>query len=166
MGEPIVVVIMGVAGAGKTTIGRRLAQQLHWTFLDADDFHPAENILKMTRGEPLDDTDRAPWISAMQRALAEQVRQGNSVVLAASMLKDSYRAQLAAGPPTVQYVYLLASPELIARRLARRSDHFMKAEMLASQFDALEEPAGALIVDADQLPDDIVAAVIDGLPQE
>jgi gluconokinase len=156
---------MGVAGAGKTTVGRRLAGVLGWPFLDADDFHSASNILKMTRGEALTDADRAPWLAAMHTALAHSVANGAPVVLAASVLKRRYRHQLAGDLPNIRFVYLDASPELIAYRLTQRSDHFMKAEMLAGQFAVLETPADALVVDADRPIEEIVTTILFGFDQ-
>lgn len=154
---------MGVAGAGKTTVGLALARDLGWPFLDADDFHSAANILKMTRGEPLTDADRGPWLARMHTALAEAHAAGTPVVLAASMLKASYRQQLARGLDDIRFVYLDASPDLITQRLARRTDHFMKADMVASQFDALEVPAGALTIAAGEPVAAVVAAIRQGL---
>lgn len=154
---------MGVAGAGKTTIGRQLAERLNWTFLDADDFHPPDNIAKMARGEPLDDEDRAPWLDAMRQALFEARDARQPIVLAASVLKESYRLRLVRELPGVEFVYLAASPELIARRLAEREDHFMKSGMLASQFEALEAPEQALVVAAGLPQEAIVAAIVDAL---
>jgi gluconokinase len=156
---------MGVAGAGKTTVGRRLADVLGWPFLDADDFHSVGNILKMTRGEALTDADRAPWLADMHAALAHAVANGAPVVLAASVLKRLYRHQLAGDLPGIRFVYLEASPELIAHRLTHRPDHFMKAEMLAGQFAVLETPADALVVDADRPIEEIVTTILFGFDQ-
>lgn len=163
MAGATVIVVMGVAGAGKTTIGRRLATELGWAFLDADDFHPAGNILKMTRGEPLTDADRAPWLAAMHAALVQAQASRRPVVLAASVLKRRYREQLTCGLDDCRLVYLSAAPELIAQRLDRRTDHFMKADMLASQFATLEVPSEGLTVDAGQPKAAVVAAIRDGL---
>lgn len=158
-----IIVVMGVAGAGKSTVGRQLAGRLGWVFLDADDFHPPANILKMTAGQPLTDADRAPWLSSMHSALAQAQANGRPVVLAASVLKESYRQRLAAGLGNVHYVYLSASAELIAGRLNQRSNHFMKADMLVSQFAALEEPVDALAVDAGLSPVAIIDIILPGL---
>ena len=139
--------IMGVAGSGKTTIARLLAQKLQWDFLDADDFHPPANIAKMKAGIPLDDSDRAPWLVAINEALTSTLAAGRHPVLACSALKKRYRLALCQGIDGLQTVYLKGNYELILSRLTARQGHYMKTEMLRSQFDALEEPSDALVVD-------------------
>ncbi|MHB0936900.1 MAG: gluconokinase [Armatimonadota bacterium] len=158
--QPTVIILMGVAGAGKTTVGRRLAAEMGWAFYDADDFHPAENIAKMARGEPLTDADRLPWLERMHDLIHDALQRGESAVVACSALKASYRAILARQNPGVRFIYLKASPELIRRRLLERPGHFMRAEMLESQFAALEEPADALVVAAAQPVEQIVKEII------
>ena len=149
---------MGVAGSGKTLIGAMLAKSLNWQFADADDFHPAANIEKMTQGIPLTDEDREPWLRAMRDAILGWIESGENAVLACSALKQRYRDELSHVPET-RLVYLKGSPDLIYNRLSQRHDHFMKPEMLASQFAALEEPADGIVVDVSPSPDEIVAEV-------
>jgi gluconokinase len=154
--------IMGVAGCGKTTIGRLLAERLGWEFLDADDFHPPANIAKMRAGMPLDDSDRAPWLSALNEALRTSLAAGRHPVLACSSLKESYREVLRRGVDGLRIVYLKGDYTLLWSRLAERRGHYMKPAMLRSQFEALEEPSDALVVDvraeAERIADSILAA--------
>jgi gluconokinase len=133
------IVVMGVSGSGKSTVGSALAQRLRVPFLDADTVHPPANIAKMAAGEPLNDDDRNPWLEKVGQWLADH-RDGG--VVACSALKRKYRDRLGAHCPRVELLYLQGSPELIGRRLAARSGHFMPAALLQSQFDALE-PLGA-----------------------
>lgn len=150
---------MGVAGAGKTTVGRAFARATGRVFHDADDFHPPANVERMRRGVPLTDADRAPWLAALRDLVADSIAAGTPAVLACSALRDAYRAALvpAAAPPgAVCFVYLDASPALIERRLATRRGHFMPAALAASQFATLEEPYDAIRVDAALPVDEIV----------
>lgn len=140
------VVVMGVAGSGKTTVGQTLAERLGWDFYDADGFHPIENISKMASGIPLDDADRAPWLACLQALISASLKQERPAVLACSALKESYRQKLLEGNNDVLIVYLKGSYDLIWSRLSARQDHYMKPEMLQSQFDVLEEPADALTI--------------------
>ncbi|HET9876412.1 MAG TPA: gluconokinase [Mycobacterium sp.] len=133
------IVVMGVSGAGKSTVGAALAQRLKVPFADADDLHPSSNITKMAAGEPLDDTDRYPWLERIGEWLARHVDGG---VLSCSALKRSYRDQLRRHCPGVAFLHLTGSPQLIARRQSNRADHFMPSSLLQSQFDTLE-PLGA-----------------------
>jgi gluconokinase len=142
------VIVMGVAGSGKTTVGELLAQELGWSFHDADAFHPAENIEKMANGTPLDDSDRAPWLAALHSLISASLKENRPGILACSALKESYRQLLLAGNDDVQIVYLKGSYDLIWSRISQRKDHYMKPQMLRSQFETLEEPADALTVDA------------------
>ena len=142
------VIVMGVAGSGKTTVGRALAEHLGWDFYDADDFHPPENIAKMTNGIPLSDSDRVPWLALLHDLISTSLAQNRPGVLACSALKEHYRQQLLEGNPDVQIVFLRGSYELIWSRLAQRKDHYMKPSMLHSQFETLEEPTNALVLDA------------------
>ena len=132
---------MGVAGCGKSTVAARLARRLGWDFAEADTFHSAANIAKMSSGTPLTDEDRAPWLDAMAGYLAQARAAGKPCVLACSALRRTYRERLAGGNPTVRFVYLQGSFQMIAARLAVRSGHYMPASLLASQFATLEEPA-------------------------
>lgn len=136
-----VYVIMGVSGCGKSTVGQALAVRLGCPFYDGDDFHPAANVAKMAGGAPLNDEDRAPWLAVLHDLLARHVEKGETAVLACSALKKAYRDQLRAGQQDdVAFVYLQGSFDLIWQRMAARPNHYMKAAMLQSQFDTLEEP--------------------------
>lgn len=145
----MIVVVIGVSGSGKSTIGRRLARRLGWEFRDADEFHSSQNIAKMSRGEPLDDADREPWLKSIRSAMAGWLEEKRNVVLACSALKTSYRDILKKNCEPVVFLYLKGSFELLKRRMAGRKRHFMKVDMLTSQFAALEEPTEdeAIIID-------------------
>jgi gluconokinase len=145
----VIVLLMGVTGVGKTTVGRALASELHWRFVDADEYHSAASVAKMRAGIPLDDADRAPWLQALHDAIVAWLDAGENVVLACSALKASYRSLLLVGPE-VRLVYLTASHDLIATRLSQRADHYMNPALLRSQFDTLEEPQDAITVVVDQ----------------
>jgi gluconokinase len=155
----MIVVIMGVSGSGKTTIGSRLAEDLGWRFVDADDFHSPENIRRMAAGQPLTDRDRQPWLARLREEIANAIAAGENVALACSALKEASRQQLAVDQQRVRFVYLRGSMELIRQRLRNRSGHFMREEMLASQFAALEEPTDAVVVDIDDRPRSIVEKI-------
>jgi len=159
---PMIIVVMGVAGSGKTTVGTKLAAALHCAFFEGDSLHSQANVEKMRHGIPLTDADREPWLTAIHRRLCDALTAGQSLVVACSALKRSYRAKLGEGLP-VTWVYLKGSADLIRSRLRHRVHHFMKANLLASQFDDLEEPSGAIIVDIAQPPDAIVQQVLTGI---
>ena len=151
---------MGVAGSGKTTVGRGLAEALGWPYFEADDFHSAANKAKMTAGTPLDDTDRAPWLAAIRAEIDTCRATSRSAVFTCSALKEKYRRILMDDAPEVTLVYLSGDPATIAERVAQRSGHYMKAGMVESQFAALEPPAGALTFDTrTQRPPEIIAAI-------
>lgn len=152
---------MGVAGAGKTTIGTLLAQRLGWGFQDADDFHPPSNIAKISSGIPLQDVDRWPWLERLRREVIDPALSGNPVVLACSALKASYRKVLGIGEPGIAGVFLECDPETLAGRLQARTGHYMKPEMLASQWEALEIPSPdeAFHIPADLSPEEIVSMI-------
>jgi gluconokinase len=149
---------MGVVGAGKTTIGKLLAQKLGWQFADADDFHPEENIEKISHGISLTDSDRAPWLAALHQAIKKWNAEARNVVLACSALKESYRMELEAG--SVWFAYLKGDYELISRRLSSRSGHFATESILRSQLADLEEPQDAITVTVDKSPDEVVSEII------
>jgi gluconokinase len=154
----MVVIVMGVTGAGKPTVGNMLAGQMAWTFVDADSFHSAANVDKMRRGIPLDDADRAPWLQAMRDAISQWIQDRGNVVLACSALKRSYRDELRVGPE-VRVVYLKGSKELISSRLRQRHGHFAGESILAGQFADLEEPTDAIVVDVGLSPEEIVRGI-------
>ena len=155
------VIVMGVAGSGKTTVGELLAQRLRWNFFDADAFHPTENITKMANGTPLNDADRAPWLAALHALISASLEENRPAVLACSALKESYRQQLLEGNEGVLIVYLKGSYDLIWSRIAQRKDHYMKPQMLRSQFEALEEPKNALILDGSLSVAEIVQGIVE-----
>lgn len=152
----MIVLIMGVSGSGKTTIGKLLAESLGWQFQDADDFHSPANIEKMRQGIPLDDGDRIPWLQDMQNAIAQWLQENRNVVLACSALKASYRQFLLTDRDDIKVVYLQGSDNIIQKRLQTRENHFMSAKLLTSQFHTLEEPENAIYIDISQPPEEIV----------
>jgi gluconokinase len=154
----MIIVVMGVTGSGKTTIGSMLAERLGFAFADADDFHSAANKEKMHKGIPLTDADRQPWLAAMHDQIAKWIASNQNAVLACSALKNSYRRQLWEGPEA-QFVYLRGSYELIAERLRQRKGHFADEHILAGQFADLEEPPDAISVDIAPPPEKIVAEI-------
>ena len=158
----MIVILMGVSGAGKTTIGTLLARQLGWPFVEADDFHSEANRAKMTRGEGLTDADRAPWLQRLSEVIAEAAAAGESLVLACSALKEKYRRQLraAAGDTPLQFVYLKVPPKVAADRLEHRAGHYAKADLAPSQFADLVEPADALVMDATRAPAELVGEIV------
>jgi gluconokinase len=156
----MIVVLMGVSGVGKTTVGERLAGELGWTFVEADEFHPPDNVEKMRGGTPLTDDDRRPWLRALRGRIGEACGRGENIVLACSALKADYREYLEKGCPTnVRYVYLRGSAELVRRRLEGRKGHFMNPVLLESQFETLEPPEGDIQVDAAPPPEEIAAEI-------
>jgi MFS transporter, ACS family, tartrate transporter len=160
----MILLVMGVTGAGKTTIGRMLAERLGWIFLEADDFHSAANKAKMHRGEPLTDADRMPWLDAIHEALLAQSAAGKNVVLGCSALKKDYRRRLEAGLD-VKLVFLKGSQEVIAERLHHRTGHFAGESILADQFAVLEEPKDAdAVVDIAESPEQIVEKILQAIP--
>lgn len=161
----MIVIVMGVVGSGKTTIGKLLAQTMGWEFADADDFHPASNVEKIRNGIPLTDEDREPWLGLLRAKIIGWIARQHSVVLACSALKQIYRAKLDAGTD-VRFVYLKGTGDLIASRLQERRGHFANQSILASQFADLEEPHEALTVDISQTPETIVNEIRKRLPIE
>ena len=159
----MIVVVTGVAGAGKTTIGRMLADELRYRFSDADEFHSPANVERMRRGGRLGDRDREPWLAAMAHAIDGWLREDADVVLACSALKARYRARLIRDPLRMALVYLKVPPDVARARVSMRDSHFMPADLVHSQFEALEEPADAITVDATQPPDVVVRSIRDAL---
>jgi len=156
----MVLVLMGVSGTGKTTIGKVLAAMLGWDFVEGDDYHPISNVEKMRGGDPLTDEDRCPWLKALRQRIEEACVQGDNIVLACSALKREYRQYLERHDlECVYYVFLHGSEELIRRRLAERKGHFMAPNLLQSQFEALEVPEGTLQVDITPSPEEIAAEI-------
>jgi len=151
---------MGVSGSGKTTLGKALAQKLGWDFFDADDFHPPANIVKMAAGIPLSDSDRAPWLASLHEQLLSTLKAGRHPVLACSALKDKYRAQLLEGMDGIAIIYLKGSYDLIFSRMSIREGHYMKPEMLRSQFDTLEEPKDAVVLDVEMSLEEMIDTII------
>jgi gluconokinase len=157
-----VVVVMGVSGAGKTTVGKALAAQLRWKFYEGDDFHPRTNIEKMTAGHPLTDADRAPWLAALRRVIDGIIARQEHAVLACSALRHQYRKVLTpAGPDreAVRFVYLEVPKDVLHQRLATRQGHFMSAAMLDSQLATLEPPRRAEAIDGTLPVDEIVRQI-------
>jgi len=162
----MVIILMGVSGSGKTTVGTCLAEVLDWDFVDGDDFHPEANVEKMRRGEPLTDADRGPWLRAVRNFIDERLDREEPAVIACSALKEAYRDVLLDGNDGAELVYLRGGYDLIRQRMKARTDHFFDADLLDSQFEALEEPRpeGALIVDVGATPEEIVRTIRCGLP--
>lgn len=159
----MLVLVMGVSGCGKTTLGRALAEQLGATFLDGDDFHPEANVRKMAGGTPLDDADRQPWLARLNAELKACAARGESAVLACSALKAAYRERLGEGLERLETVFLQGESTLIGARLASRSHRYMPASLLQSQLDTLESPADSIRVDIAQPPDACVAQALAAL---
>ena len=163
---PPAIVVMGVAGSGKTTVGAMLAERLAWDFRDADSFHPPANIEKMRAGRPLSDADRWPWLDAIAAWIEERRRNGAHGVVTCSALKRAYRDRLRDGRADIRFVHLDGDIALISARMAKRRRHFMPVSLLESQFAALERPVDepdALILPVDRPPEAIVEAVLAGL---
>jgi gluconokinase len=160
----MIIVVMGVAGCGKSTIGQQLADRLGWPFFDGDAFHPPANIDKMSRGIPLNDDDRSDWLTAIADRMRELIAVNQSAVFACSALKEKYRQQLRVNDQ-VHFVYLRGNYDLLWSRLQQRANHYMKPNMLASQFEALEEPCDALTLDITCTPDEMVEAIVENLAE-
>jgi carbohydrate kinase (thermoresistant glucokinase family) len=159
----MILIVAGVSGSGKTTVGALLAGRLHWCFADGDDFHPAANIEKMQAGIPLADEDRGPWLRAIASWMDERIARNEQAVIACSALRRSYRDLLLDGRPEARLVFLSVDRQVLARRLAARHGHFFPRQLLSTQFDALEPPQpdeNVITVAADGPPADTVAAVV------
>lgn len=159
----MVVILMGVSGSGKTTLGLRLAGDLGWTFIDADDFHSSRNVETMARGESLTDEEVQKWIAVLRAHVTGLVARGENAILAYSGLKSGYRHLLTVDPAAVRFVYLKGTATLVRRRLRYRSGHFLRENMLAGQFAALEEPQDAVTIDIDERPGRIVDQIREAL---
>lgn len=158
-----VIVVMGVAGSGKSTVGVELARRLRWRFAEGDAFHPEANVEKMRNGTPLTDGDRWPWLDAIAAWIGETRARGERCVVACSALKRAYRERIANGREDVRFVYLQGDYDLIARRMAGRKGHYMPLALLRSQFDTLEEPApdeGAIVLPVERSPAEIAVEVV------
>lgn len=154
---------MGVSGSGKTTVGLALAERLGWRFFDADAYHPPDNIDKMARGRPLTDADRQPWLETLRDLIRDHLAEDRPLVLACSALKQHYRDTLGdVATGSVTFVYLQGSFDVIYQRMQQR-DHFMKPNMLQSQFDTLQEPTDAIVVTIDRPVDEIVRKILSDL---
>jgi gluconokinase len=158
--RPQVIIVMGVSGSGKSTVGAALADALGWPFVDADDYHLPASVAKMTAGDPLTDADRGPWLDRLREVIAGALARGEPLVLACSALRGAYRRRLDGGDGLrVRFVHLTGPPALFRARLDGRAGHFMKAAMLESQLAALEPPEEALAVDAGLPVDRVVERV-------
>lgn len=164
--RPAAIIVMGVSGSGKSTIGALLAEALGWPFADADGFHPAANVAKMAAGQPLTDADRGPWLDAIAAHIGAARTAGQPVVVACSALRRAYRERLRAGHGDLIFLHLAGAPEVIATRQAARQGHFMPPSLMASQFATLEgtaEEADAVMVSVSASPHEVLVAAIDQL---
>ena len=155
----MILVLMGVSGSGKTTIGELLAKRLGWRFIEGDDYHPRENVEKMAAGIPLDDHDRWPWLDALN----QRIRGEREAIVTCSALKESYRRRLLSGVADARLVYLTAPKAVIADRVAKRKHKYMPASLLDSQFAALEPPKNAIEIDVSGDPPASVEAIVEAL---
>ena len=164
--RPAAIIVMGVSGSGKSTIGTLLAEALGWPFADADGFHPVANVAKMAAGQPLTDADRWPWLDAIAAHIGASRTAGQPVVVACSALRRAYRERLRAGHGDLIFLHLAGAPEVIATRQAARQGHFMPPSLMASQFATLEDPAAeadAVTVSVSASPHEVVAAALEQL---
>jgi gluconokinase len=167
--RPMSVVVMGVSGSGKTTVGKLLAERLGWQYQEGDALHPPENVAKMSAGTPLTDADRSPWLHRIAARIDEWRSRGESGVVTCSALKRAYRDIIIGDRPDVGLVHLRGSRELIGRRMAARKGHFMPTALLDNQFATLQEPSPeerAITVDVDGTPAEIVDEILRRLPPE
>ncbi len=158
-----VIIVMGVSGAGKTTVGRRLADAIGARFVEGDTYHPASNVAKMTAGEALDDGDRAPWLATLSDAIGQWLAVCETVVLACSALKDDYRRRLVDGRNGIRFIHLAGDKDIITERLAGRIGHFMPPSLLDSQLNDLQPPPDAVVLNIAHEPDQLVAMALEQL---
>ena len=163
LARPVAVIVMGVTGSGKTTIGKLLAERMDCSFFDADDFHSLANVEKMRRGQPLEDADRFPWLEKLRNLIDDELRAGRSLVLACSALRQTYRDALVSSPGQVVFLYLKIRPETALARLEARGGHYMPASLVPSQFETLEEPEHAIVVDGQLAPAESVIVAVQHL---
>jgi gluconokinase len=166
MGSPVCVVVMGVSGSGKTTLGKGIAERLHWRFQEGDELHPRANVEKMSRGEPLTDDDRWPWLDAIVAWLDECARAGENAVLTCSALRRRYRDRLRSGTPGVRFCHVDVPEEVLRDRLEHRRGHYMPASLLPSQLDTLEpltDDEPGVVVSAEGDPDEVLAEALEAL---
>lgn len=156
--RPTILILMGVTGSGKTTIGRMFAESVGWKYFDADDFHPAANIEKMKRGVPLTDADRKPWLSRLRELISQCIERNENAAIGCSALKASYWKLLSIDE-SVEIVYLKGAPDVIRQRLRSRTGHYMNPDLLDSQFQTLEEPEDTLTIDVGLTPAEIIARI-------
>jgi len=156
----MVLILIGPMGCGKTTIGKKLAEKLGWSFYDGDDFHPRENVEKMRAGLPLTDEDRKTWLENLHGYIQRWLMEGRNAILACSALKQAYREALGVDQDTVKTVYLKGSYELLRKRIEDRKHPYMNKDLLRSQIEAMEEPKGGLTVDISQTPEITVETII------
>ncbi len=161
----MIIILMGVAGSGKTTIGQLLASKLGWLFFEGDDFHSQENVEKMAQGTPLTDEDREGWLEAIAGQIKLLEQDSRSAVIACSALKDSYRKKLSSAAKGVKFVFLRGDFEAVRERLESRKGHYMKSTLLQSQFDILEEPENSLDIDIKNSPEKITETIIQMIEQ-
>jgi gluconokinase len=161
--SPLILLLMGVSGCGKTTVGRMLADRLGWPMYDGDDYQPKDNGAKMAQGMPLNDRDRRPWLLAIHDLLVGIKAKRGFAVVACSALKQDYRDLLLNGMEGIRLVYLKGEYAILEERLKRRQGHFFKASLLGSQFEILEEPEDAVIVNVDNPPEAITAGILKSL---
>jgi gluconokinase len=154
----MVLILMGTTGAGKTTVGEILSRELGWEFADADNFHSAANVEKMSKGIGLTDEDRKPWLDALRKKIAHWIAAGKNGILACSALKKAYREELTVGPE-VKWIYLKGTFDEISKRVAARQGHYAKQDLVVSQFAVLEEPTEAMAVDVSRSPEEIATEV-------
>lgn len=155
----MVIILIGVSGAGKTTVGRVLAEDLNWPFFDGDDFHPAANVDKMTQQIPLTDNDRQPWLEVLQAFIHERLQRHEPAILACSALKEAYRQLLLQGNEGARLIFLKGDYELILNRINKRQHEYMPVELLRSQFEALEEPDDVLQIDISDEPEQLAQSI-------